>query len=119
LAGISTPKTFKIEGYIKKKRETILIDSSSTHNFLNFKLSKYLICFIYPTPEFQVMIAEGGTINCSRKCHNIKLNMGEYLLDIPKISIQMGGVDIVLGFQWLQSLGTMAINFQDLFMRFS
>ena len=35
------------------------------------------------------------------------------------ISIQMGGVDVVLGVQWLQSLGTMALNFQDPFMRFS
>jgi hypothetical protein len=30
----------------------------------------------------------------------------------------MGGVDVVLGFQWLQSLGTMAPNFQDIFMIF-
>jgi hypothetical protein len=35
------------------------------------------------------------------------------------ISIPMGGVDIVLGIQWLQSLGTMAFNFQELFMKFS
>jgi hypothetical protein len=35
------------------------------------------------------------------------------------ISIQMGGVDVVLGVQWLQSLETMDLNFQDLFMRFS
>jgi hypothetical protein len=65
------------------------------------------------------MIADGGTINCSGKCHSIKLNMGEYFLDSPMISIQMGGVDVVLGVQWLQSLGTMALNFQYLFMRFS
>jgi hypothetical protein len=31
----------------------------------------------------------------------------------------MGGVDVLLGFQWLQSLGTMVLNFQYLFMRFS
>ena len=35
------------------------------------------------------------------------------------ISIPMGGVDVVLGVQWLQSLGTMAFNFQKLFMKFS
>ena len=30
----------------------------------------------------------------------------------------MGGVDVVLGVQWLQSLGTIAFNFQELFMKF-
>jgi hypothetical protein len=35
------------------------------------------------------------------------------------ISIQMGGVDVVLGVQLLQSLGTMAFNFQYIFMKFS
>jgi hypothetical protein len=79
-----------------------LIDSGSTHNFINYKLAKDLNCFVYPTPEFQVMIADGGTINCLGKFHSIKLNMGEYFLDSSMISIQMGGVDVVLGFQWLQ-----------------
>jgi hypothetical protein len=76
----------------------MLIDFGSTHNFINCKLAKYLNCFVYPVPEFQVMIADGGNINCSRKCYNINLNMGEYLLDSPMISTQMGGVDVVLGF---------------------
>ena len=31
----------------------------------------------------------------------------------------MGGVDVVLGVQWLQSLETMAFIFQNLFMKFS
>jgi hypothetical protein len=76
LAGITTPQTLKIEGYIKKKRVIVLIDSGSTHNFIHYKLAKALNCFVYPAPEFQVMIADGGTINCSRKCNNINLTMG-------------------------------------------
>ena len=44
--------------------------------------------------------------------------MGEYVLKSPMISIPMGGVDIVLGVQWLQSLGTIYFNFQELFMKF-
>jgi hypothetical protein len=35
------------------------------------------------------------------------------------IAIQMHGVDVLLGVQWLQSLGIMALNFQELFMIFS
>jgi hypothetical protein len=42
-----------------------------------------------------------------------------YFLDSPMISIQMGGNNVVLGVQWLQLLGTMALNFQYIFMIFS
>jgi hypothetical protein len=65
------------------------------------------------------MIAVGGTINFLGKCNKINLTMGEYVMNSPMISIPMGGADVVLGIQWLQSLGTMDFNFQELFMKFS
>ena len=58
------------------------------------------------------MVANGGTINCSRKCHSIKLTMGEYVLNRPIISIPMGGADAVVEVQWLQSLHTINFDFQ-------
>ena len=64
------------------------------------------------------MVANGGTINYSGKYHNIKLTMGEYVLTSPMLSIPMGGVDVVLIVQWLQSLGMVDFNFQELFMNF-
>ena len=64
------------------------------------------------------MVANGGTINCSGKCHNVKLTMGEYVLNSPMLSIPMGGDNVVLGVQWLQYLGMVAFNFQELFLKF-
>ena len=95
----------------------MLIDSGSTHNFIHCKVAKELNCFLYSAPECQVMVANGGTINFSRKCHNIKLTMGEYVLNSPMLSNPMGGDDVVLGVQWLQSLGTVAFNFQEIFLK--
>jgi hypothetical protein len=95
LAGINTLQTLKIEGYIKKKKVIVLIESDSTHNFIHYKLAKAFNCFVYPSPEFQVMIADGGTINCSGKCNKINLTMGEYVINSPMISIPMGGVDTI------------------------
>jgi hypothetical protein len=118
LSRISTPQMLKIEGYIKKKKVIVLIDSSNTHNFIHYKLAKALNSFVYPVSKFQVMIADGGTINCSGKCNKINLTMGEYVMNSPMISIPMGGADVVLRIQWLLSLGTMAFNFQKLFMKF-
>ena len=111
LVGITTPQTLKAKGYIKKKKVITLIDSGSTHDFVHCKIAKELNCFLYPAPECQVMVENGGTINFSGKCHNIKPTMGEYVLNIPMISIPMGSVDVVLGVQWLQSLGIVAFNF--------
>jgi len=118
LARITTPQAIKIEGHIKKKKLIVLIDSGSTHNFIHCKIAKELNCFLYLAPECQVMVASGDTINCFGKCHNIKLSMGEYVLNSPMLSIPMGGDDVVLGVQWLQSLGTIAFNFQELFTKF-
>ena len=64
------------------------------------------------------MVENGGTINFSGNFHNIKLTMGEYVLYSPMLSIPMGGADVVLGVQWLQSLGTIAFNFQEIFLNF-
>ena len=112
LVGITTPQTLKIEGYIKNKKVIVLIDSGSTNNFIHCKIAKELNCFLYPAPKCQVVVANGGTINCCWRCHNIKLSMWECVLNSPLLSIPMGGADVVLGIQWLQSLGTIAFNFQ-------
>ena len=64
LARISTTQTLKIEEHIQNKKVTMFIDSKSTHNFIHCKLAKVLNYFIYPKPEFQVIIENGGTINC-------------------------------------------------------
>ena len=63
LVGIITSQTLDIEGHIKKKKVKVLIDSGSTHNFIHCKVAKELNFFLYQTPECQVMVANGGTIN--------------------------------------------------------
>jgi hypothetical protein len=74
--------------------------------------------FVYLVTNFQVLVANGGSIDCGGKCHNIKLSMGEYNLEIPMYVIPIGGVDVVLGIQWLRTLGTISTNYNELFMRF-
>ena len=118
LAGIRNPQTLKIEGHIKNKNLIVLINLGSTHNFIHCKVDKELNFFLYTIPECQVMVANGGNINWSRKFHIIKLTMGECVLNSPMLSIPMGGIDFVLGVQWLQTLGTVAFNFQEFFLNF-
>ena len=93
---IRTPQTLRIQGYKKIEKVTMLIDYGSTHNFINCKLATLLNGFVYPIPAFKAMIAYAGSINYSWN-FSINITIREYLFYNPMISIQMGGVDVVLG----------------------
>jgi hypothetical protein len=67
---------------------------------------------------FQVLVANGGSIDCRGKCHNIKLSMGEYNLESMMYSIPIGGLDVFMGIQWLRTLCTVSTNYKELFMIF-
>ena len=111
LSSFSTPQTLIVVGVLKKHKGIVLINSGSTHNSINKKLATLINYFIYPAPDFQVLIVDGGTVNFLGKCHSIKLFMGDYQLDTLMYDIFMGAIDIVLEVQWLTTLGTIEIKF--------
>eukprot|EP00253_Pinus_taeda_P036279 PITA_36279 len=118
LAGISSPQTLKIRGFIKHRPLVVLIDSGSTHNFIHQKVTETLHCFVRTISNFQVQIADGGTMKCEGYCENVKLQMGNYQLKTHMFAIHMGGCDIVLGADWLRTLGPITMDFQELYMSF-
>eukprot|EP00253_Pinus_taeda_P002482 PITA_02482 len=118
LAGISSPQTLKIRGFIKHRPVVVLIDSGSTHNFIHKKVMEAVHCFVRAVSNFQVQIADGGTMKCEGCCENLKLQMGDYKLKTRIFSIHMGGCDIVLGAEWLRTLGPITMDFKELYMSF-
>eukprot|EP00253_Pinus_taeda_P005714 PITA_05714 len=118
LAGISSPQTLKIRGFIKHHPVVVLIDSGSTHNFIHQKVAEAVHCFVRAISNFQVQIADGGTMKCEGRCENVKLKMGDYQLKTHMFAIHMGGCDIVLGVDWLRTLGPITMDFQELYMSF-
>jgi len=119
IVGISQPQTLKLKGYIKNKKVTVLIDTGSTHNFLDIQMARNLNLFVYPVPDMKVMVADGKKIENVGKCHKVKLNIQDYNLTSEFYTLPLGGVDAVLGVQWLQTLGTYSANHQEHFITFN
>ena len=65
------------------------------------------------------MIANGGTLPYKGKCHNVRISMGDYNLCSDMFSLPLGGCDVVLGAQWLRTLGPILWDFAKLWMQFS
>jgi hypothetical protein len=64
------------------------------------------------------MIANGGSMKCGGHCENMCLQIGDYQLKSHMFSIDVGGCDIVLGTDWLRTLGPILMDFKDLTMQF-
>jgi hypothetical protein len=118
LTGFSAPQTLKLIGYIKHQKVIILIDSGSTHNFIHHHISQETNCYIHVVNNFQIMISNGGSMKCGGHCENVCLQIGQYNLKSHMFSIDMGGCDIVLGVEWLHTLGPILMDFKELTMQF-
>ena len=96
----------------------VLINSGSTHNFLDATMAKRLNIFSFPLPNMKVMVADGKRIEKVGKCHKVKLQIQDFSLESSFFTVPLGGVDVVLGVQWLRTLGTYAANHQVQFIKF-
>ena len=97
---------------------TILIDYGSTHNFIDPIIAKQDDCFIYPCSIFDVMISIEGTLPWKGKFHSVWISIGDYNLHCKMFSLPLGGCDVVLGSQWLPTLGPILWDFAKLWMQF-
>jgi hypothetical protein len=64
------------------------------------------------------MIANGESIKSRGCCENVYLQIGYYFLKSHMFVIEMGRCDIVMGVEWLHTLGPITMDFKELYMRF-
>jgi hypothetical protein len=116
LTSFFAPQTLKLIGYIKHRKVIILVDSGSTHNFIHHCIAQETHCYIHAVNNFQIMIANSGSMKCGGRCEIVRLQIGDYHLKSHMFSIDMGGCDIVLGAYWLRTLGPILMDFKELTM---
>ncbi|KAM1132447.1 hypothetical protein FF1_046837 [Malus domestica] len=117
----ATPKaqTMKVQGTLQGHSVRILLDSGSTHNFVDTRLLKQWGQPVHPTKSFEVMIADGGKVQSSGCWRSGALSLGGYTCSVDLYSLPLGGCDLVLGVQWLSSISPVLWDFHHLTMAFT
>ena len=59
----------------------MLIDSISTHNFIDVNVAKKLIFFSYPVAELKIMVGDGKIIDGVGRCHKVKMQLNDYEME--------------------------------------
>ena len=103
---------------MKTKPLNILIDSGSTHNFLDTKMAKKLGCKVEEIGPMKVDVANGNSLACVAICRGLTWTLQGSKFTTDVLLLPLGNCDMVLGVQWLQTLGEIQWDFKHLIMEF-
>ena len=96
----------------------ILIDTGSTHNFMDATTAKRLRCELLRVPPLVVAVADGAKLPCQVICRGLQLRLGGLVHEIDAYIIPLGNWDMIMGVQWLATLGSILWDFKNLTMEF-
>ncbi|KAJ7961759.1 Ty3/gypsy retrotransposon protein [Quillaja saponaria] len=109
----------KVMGTVKKQPLVVLIDSGSTHNFINMELIKRLGLKIEHAKPIQVVVADGSKVAVDSSCRQLSWKLQDYDFKADFLVMPLGNYGVVLGIQWLSTLGDICWNFKQLTMQFA
>ncbi|GJX08637.1 glycoside hydrolase, catalytic domain-containing protein, partial [Tanacetum coccineum] len=97
----------------------ILVDGGSTHNFLDLEVSRELGCQLKNTCPLAVTIGGGRQLISNSECKGFEWQLQGETLAADMMILPLGGCELVLGIQWLSTLGDIKCNFKLLRMEFN
>jgi predicted aspartyl protease len=111
--------TMKFQGSIQMVEVLILVDSgAATHNFVSQKLAHQMDWTIESTPQMKVKLGNGVQVATQGVCRNLEIDIGGFKLSPNVHLFELGGIDVVLGMEWLKTLGDTITNWRQQSMSF-
>ncbi|KAL2226249.1 UNVERIFIED_CONTAM: Transposon Ty3-G Gag-Pol polyprotein [Sesamum indicum] len=106
-------RTLRLEGTVEDKEILILIDSGSTHCFLDEKVANLLGCKLERIHPMMVRVAGGSKLTSQLACHKFSWEIQGHKFTHPVKLIKLGGYDLVLGCDWLGLHNPIELDFHQ------
>lgn len=115
-----TPKLsiMRLVGKIGMSKVVILVDTGSTHNFLDPSFAKKNNLEVTKYNRLRVRVANGDTMLADGGCEKVAVKMQGHSYEADFYLLPLGGCDVVLGVSWLSTLGPILWDFLKLTMSF-
>ena len=96
---------------IQKEKIIVSINPNGKHNFINVKLAKKLQV---PAKHIENTQVDDKDVQIYK---DLKLSMDKYVFHGDFYASDMDNIDVVLGYPWMESVGTININVQKKFLK--
>ncbi|KAL4037585.1 hypothetical protein IC575_001182 [Cucumis melo] len=118
VVGLNDPGTMKVRGKLLGEEVIVLIDCGATHNFVSEKLVKKLILPVKETAHYGVILGSGAAVQGKGICEKLEVQLNGWRIVEDFLPLELGGVDVILGMQWLYSLGVTIVDWKNLSLSF-
>ncbi|TXG65836.1 hypothetical protein EZV62_007111 [Acer yangbiense] len=118
IASTKVPESMRVHRKIGNEGAIVLIDFGSTHNFVSEKLAEKVGLQPIFGSRFEVVIASGEKLSSFGKCRQVILILQGFSILVDFYLLPLEGYGIVLGTQWLRTLGPIVWDFARLQMKF-
>jgi len=118
LAGIRTDNTMLIPVVIKGERLLALLDTGSTHNFLQGDIMRRLGLQPAGGEHLRVTVANGDRLPCAGVARDVPISIEGEAFSITCVGLNLGCFDCILGVDYLRTLGAILWDFEAMTMAF-
>lgn len=105
-------------GHIALQPVVILVDVGSTHNFIQEHLVPQLGLSPCPTAPLRVMMGNGHQLDSHLLCKATPIQVQDITFVVDLHVLPLCGANLVLGVQWLKSLGPVLTDYNTLSLKF-
>jgi hypothetical protein len=119
IAGVRTEQAMRLSVIIHGHRLVALLDPGSTTNFINVDIMHRLKLATHPRPTLRVMVANGERVPCQGVARSVAIAINAEAFRVNCYGINLGEFDLILGVEFLSTLGPILWNFKDMCMSFT
>jgi hypothetical protein len=118
LSGVPRFDTFRVHGVLQGQRVIVIIDGGSTHNFIDSALVTRRDIPTIDFEGFDVVVAGGCRMPCTKKIPQLNVALGNYTVTNDFFVVEVPDTNIILGVQWLVSLGKHSVDYKAMELEF-
>ena len=118
VSGLSKHSTMKLEGELFDQRIVILIDPGATHNFICKTTARELKLPIMSVNTYRIVLGDGPVVYGKGIYKDLSIIFQGIMVTDDFLPLTLTSVHVILGKQWLDSIGWVHNHFRNLIMKF-
>jgi hypothetical protein len=118
MSGQPQHRTIQLRALVKNQALIILVDSRSSHTFLNSTVAGRLQAPITPILALSVKVVNGALLSCSGEVHNFQWWIQGFTFQVNAKVLDMGAYDLVWGMDWLEQFSPMLCDWLGKWIEF-